>query len=372
MLNSTESYDAVIIGGGFYGCAVACHLSTKHNFKNICIIEKEPALFNRASSNNQYRVHNGYHYPRSFNTANRSRINYKKFIQDWSPAILHNFKSLYAIPRSNSKLNSAQFEKFVQSIGATITPASSKQRKLFNVNYFEGIYQVEECCFSPTILKDLYQLKIDQLKINLMLSNKVTSIIKCNHEYEIVIENELSKKKKIRSSFIFNCTYSGLNQISGDIFGPKNKLKHEVVELTFLQSPNDLSSIGITIMDGPFFSILPTEKKNILSLSHVRYTPHFSWGDQKNLDPYALLSDYQKDSHFSRMFRAAQKWIPSIREELYINSQFEIKTLLEKNELDDGRPILFERDRNLKNVFYILGSKIDNIYDALEKIDEEL
>ncbi len=186
------------------------------------------------------------------------------------------------------------------------------------------------------------------------------------------IENEFSVNKKIRSSFVFNCAYSGLNQISGDIIGPKLRLKHEIVELAFFESPRELSGAAITIMDGPFFSILPTEKRNILSLSHVRYTPHLSWRDEKNVDPYYVLNEYDKHSHFNRMYRAVQKWIPSITEESYIDSKFEIKTLLEKNEVDDGRPILFERDENLKNVFYILGSKIDNIYDALEKIDEEL
>ena len=125
-------------------------------------------------------------------------------------------------------------------------------------------------------------------------------------------------------------------------------------------------------MDGPFFSILPTENSNILSLSHVRYTPHLSWKDEKSIDPYSLLNNYQESSRHSRMFRAAQKWIPSMTEKSYVASKFEIKTILDKNEIDDGRPILFERDKNLKNIFYILGSKIDNIYDALEKIDKEI
>ena len=46
--------------------------------------------------------------------------------------------------------------------------------------------------------------------------------------------------------------------------------------------------------------------------------------------------------------------------------------MLEKNEIDDGRPILFENDKNLKNLYYVLGSKIDNIYDVLDRIDSEL
>ena len=372
MSNSLDSYDAIIIGGGFYGCAIAHHLESNHSLKKICLIEKESNIFARASLNNQYRVHNGYHYPRSFRTANRSRVNFQRFIKDWPSSIISNFDSLYAIPKQNSKINSLQFENFSRSIGARLSPAESKHTKLFNDYYFESIYKAQEFCFDPVVLKNLYISKLNKSNIKLMLNSKVLSILKKNSSYEVLIDNQSLIKKKITSSLIFNCTYSGLNQIGGDLYGPRNSLKHEIAELVYFSCPKELLDVGITVMDGPFFSILPTDRKNILSLSHVRYTPHKSWKDKKNINPYAILDQYEKHSVNSRMFRAAQKWIPSITENLYINSRFEIKTILDRNEIDDGRPILFERDQNLHNVFYILGSKIDNIYDALEKIDEEL
>lgn len=67
--------DAVIIGGGFYGSAIAVYLAKQRGFKHIVLVEREDSLLKRASHNNQARVHNGYHYPRSFTTAYRSRVN---------------------------------------------------------------------------------------------------------------------------------------------------------------------------------------------------------------------------------------------------------------------------------------------------------
>ena len=372
MSNSIDSYDAVVIGGGFYGCAIASHLASKPGLDKICIVEKEQSLFNRASLNNQYRVHNGYHYPRSFNTANRSRANFQRFIKDWSSAIISNFNSLYAIPKQNSKINAFQFEQFARLIGSRLTEASAAQKKLFNAHYFDGIYQAEECCYNPLILKNLYLSKLNKLSVDLILDTKVNAVTQDNNSYGIETESKTSQNQKLSSNLIFNCTYSGLNQITGDLHGPVTALKHEIAEIVLFKKPKALADVGITVMDGPFFSILPTENSNILSLSHVRYTPHLSWKDEKSIDPYSLLNNYQESSRYSRMFRAAQKWIPSMTEKSYIASKFEIKTILDKNEIDDGRPILFERDKNLKNIFYILGSKIDNIYDALEKIDEEI
>jgi len=75
------------IGGGFYGAAIAIYQAKQRGFKNIVLIERDTALLTRASYDNQARVHNGYHYPRSFTTAYRSRINQPKFVHDWPSAV---------------------------------------------------------------------------------------------------------------------------------------------------------------------------------------------------------------------------------------------------------------------------------------------
>jgi len=68
MAGEEAPVDAVIIGAGFYGSAIAIYLARERGLKNIVLIERESALMLRASYNNQARVHNGYHYPRSFTT----------------------------------------------------------------------------------------------------------------------------------------------------------------------------------------------------------------------------------------------------------------------------------------------------------------
>ena len=61
-------WDAVVIGGGFFGCSIATELITEHGNSNVLIVERERDVMKRASYGNQARVHNGYHYPRSFTT----------------------------------------------------------------------------------------------------------------------------------------------------------------------------------------------------------------------------------------------------------------------------------------------------------------
>src|SRR5688500_12723876 len=132
--------DAVVIGGGFYGAAIAIYLARQRGLKRIFLIEREPALLTRASYNNQARVHNGYHYPRSFTTAYRSQVNLPRFVRDWPDAVKQNFTKLYAIARRNSKVTAKQFERFCQEIGAKIQPADSALRVLFEPRLVEEVF----------------------------------------------------------------------------------------------------------------------------------------------------------------------------------------------------------------------------------------
>ena len=116
-------HDAIVIGGGFYGAAIAIYLKTQRGFQSVLLIERESGLLQRASYNNQARVHYGYHYPRSFTTAFRSRVNLPRFVQDYPLAVKRDFTKLYAIARRNSKVTARQFERFCREIGARLEPA---------------------------------------------------------------------------------------------------------------------------------------------------------------------------------------------------------------------------------------------------------
>jgi hypothetical protein len=148
-------------------------------------------------------------------------------------------------------------------------------------------------------------------------------------------------------------------------------LKQEITEMALMQMPESLEGIGITVMDGPFFSTMPFPARGLHTLSHVRYTPHLHWNDQAGVDPYARLHDYSRESRVDRMVRDVGRYIPDVLKARHVDSLFEVKTVLVKNEGDDGRPILFERHLELPGCYSILGGKIDNIYDVIETLEKE-
>ena len=362
-------YDAIIIGGGFYGAAIAVYLKTRRGFSNIILVEREHDLLLRASYNNQARVHNGYHYPRSFTTAFRSRINLPHFVQDYPQAVKRDFTKLYAIARRNSKVTARQFERFCHEIGANLEPAPDNMGCLFEPRLIEQVFLAEEYVFDAAKLAQWARQELNQCEVEIRLNTCVQDIQKTQNSLSVNCEG--ATKEILQSRYVFNCTYSGLNQLAGDFPGTTIKLKHEITEMAVMQVPPPLANVGVTVMDGPFFSIMPFPARGLHTLSHVRYTPHCHWPDQPDLDPYQKLDSYNCETRVDRMVRDVARYMPAIQDAKYVDSLFEVKTVLVKNEGDDGRPILFEKHSNLTGCYSILGGKIDNIYDVLEKLDTE-
>ena len=372
MLTNNTKADAVIIGGGFYGSAIAVYLVKTKGLRRVVLVEREPELLIRASYNNQARVHNGYHYPRSFTTAFRSRVNLPRFVQDWPQAVKQDFVKLYAIARRNSKVTAKQFERFCHEIGAEISPADVNLKRLFDTKLIEDVFLVKEYAFDATKLALWAKKELNDTKVEIYYSTQATAITRSlNNELTVTLKLSSGDTTSINARYVFNCTYSGLNQFGGDFPGTETHLKHEVTEMALMEVPDELKHIGITVMDGPFFSVMPFPPRNLHTLSHVRYTPHFNWKDEKGLDPYRKLSENEKVTRVERMIRDVSRYVPSIANAKYIDSLFEVKTVLVKNEGDDGRPILFEKHSDLPGCYSILGGKIDNIYDVLEKLNNE-
>src|SRR3990167_7772307 len=149
-----KKFDAIIIGGGFYGCCIAIFLS--QHYDHVAIIEKESDIFQKASSINQARVHGGYHYPRSFMTATRSLFNYGRFIHNFREAIVDDIEHVYAIAKYGSKTNVKQFYNMFKRIGAPIQHASNILiKKLFNPDLIEDAFIVNEAIYDYSTLKRL-------------------------------------------------------------------------------------------------------------------------------------------------------------------------------------------------------------------------
>ncbi len=366
-MTGETQYDAIIIGGGFYGCAIALYLR-QYGFEKVMVLERENNILCRASYTNQARVHNGYHYPRSFITAYRSRINLPRFINDYGFAVKRDFTKLYAIAAKRSKVTARQFERFMQDIGASYRRADAEHTKLFDPRLISAVYVTEEYAFDSSRLRNYFEKELATAEVQLHLNSEVTNV--CSTADNVVVtERSESGENSWSAKRVFNCTYANLNRVlnkSEDL----TPLKHELTEMLLVEPPPELERIGVTVMDGPFFSCMPFPAENCYSLSHVRYTPHGTTFDSGRHDAFPekkkLPAAATKAAY---MIADSTRYLPAMAKTKYLKSLFDIKTVLVRNEVDDGRPILLRRESGHHGVFSILGGKIDNIYDILDKME---
>lgn len=361
----------VIIGGGFYGLSVALYLYDTLGVKNIDILEKEKQTMTRASYVNQARVHNGYHYPRSILTGYRSAVNFPRFTKQFGAAIHSDFNKYYAVAKHLSKVNAHQFKNFADKIEADITVAPLNIQKMFNKNLIEEVFKVKEYAFNAHALRDdlLRQIN-DRPGITLHTGCRVTMIDKTPDGLCVITDGG-----KFRGDFVLNCTYANINTLHRASNIPLVGLKHEVTEMCLVSLPEHLKNFSITVMDGPFFSIMPFPSRGLYTLSHVRYTPHESWVDNEDtpaekIDTHAYLDKSSFQSNYKQMYNDVVRFIPALKDMKYEESIVEVKTVLVKSEDDDSRPILFKAHLGYKGYVCIMGGKLDNIYDVYEELDK--
>ena len=363
-----SSYDAIVAGGGFFGVSIASYLKQKG--MSVLLCELQDGLMQRASYANQARVHNGYHYPRSFLTAVRSRINCNRFAADFNNCIVNSFEKYYAIPYQFSNVTANQFYSFSQRIQAPIKRAPSSILKLFDNQLIEDVFQVTEYAFDAVKLRDIVVNQMIDLGVDIATQTEVTSVKPFPQEKLRVVCAKNGVTETIEAKYLFNCTYSQINKLLRKSALPLVNFKYEIAEMALVEVPEEMKNIGITVMCGPFFSCMPFPSKKLHTLSHVRYTPHLTWysNEDQMSDSYKRLDNYPKKSSFKHMQYDAQRYMPLLKECRYQSSLWEVKTLLPKTEFDDSRPILLRRDHGIEGFHCVLGGKIDNIYDIIDSL----
>jgi len=368
------SYDTIVVGGGFFGCCLALHIKRTRG-QRVVVLEREADLLQRASYSNQARVHNGYHYPRSLLTALRCRVNFPRFVEDYGDCIDHSFDKYYAIGGIFSKVTAAQYRQFCERIGAPIAVAPKAIRRLFNHDLIEEVFTVKEYAFDAVKLKEQMRSELIEHNIEVRFNTEAETVRQVEGSLLEVTCASPEGKTQLSAPFVLNCTYSRINKLLTASGLPHVFLKHELTEMALVEAPDELQGLGITVMCGPFFSAMPFPPRKLHTLSHVRYTPHCEWKDMSDdrcIDPYAYLASVPKKSHYLHMIKDVARYMPCMSRCHYVDSIWEVKTVLPKSEVDDSRPVFYRTDCGLQNLTCLMGGKIDNIYDIIEFIDADM
>jgi glycine/D-amino acid oxidase-like deaminating enzyme len=294
-------------------------------------------------------------------TAVRSAANFPRFAFDFRHAVISDFQKIYAIAKNNSKVDANQFYTFCKKIGAPVSDSQKQYGALFERGMVEGIFTVKEFAFDAVKLREALLGRLVKRGVEIQFGRRARCVRAVGGRLDVEVENG----GVFSGDEVFVAAYSQINTLLRDSGLPALPMKHEITEVALARHCPPLDKMGITVMDGPFFSTMPFPSRGLHSFTHVRYTPRGSWDDIASpANPRAVLDGFKRESRFPQMLKDACRFIPSLAGSTHEDSLYEIKTVLLQNEDNDGRPILFRRNyAGVTGLSVVMGGKIDNIYD---------
>lgn len=370
--------DKIIIGAGLYGLYAALFCGKRG--QSVVVLELEKAPFTRATYINQARVHMGYHYPRSLSTAMKSAGYFKRFTEDYGFCIHSSFQQIYATSSHFSWTDANEFRKFCRD--ADIPCMDLPVGGYFKEGVCDGAFLTREYTYDAHILRDYLLEELSRFpNVRLLYEQDIQRIIKRSGCYEIIVQSR-GEERRWEAPFVLNATYASVNQVLGLVEGADTELfglKYELCEIILCRVDQRLKDIGITVMDGPFFSIMPFGKTGYHSLTSVTFTPHktsyeavpsFACMKGSGCSGYMLgncnTCERRPESAWPYMSALARKYIKDEYGFAYERSLFSMKPILKASEIDDSRPTVIKYASQEPDFVSVLSGKINTVYDLDE------
>lgn len=373
--------DKIIIGAGLYGLYAALFCAKRG--QSVIVLEQEAEPFFRATYINQARVHMGYHYPRSLSTAMKSAGYFKRFVEDYGCCIHSQFDQIYATSAHFSWTDAREFRKFC---GAADIPCKELPvESYFKEGVCDGAFLTREYTYDAHILKNYLMEQLSQYKqVQLLFGQRITGIVRKNDCYEVYASQETGEKR-LEAPFVLNASYASVNQVLGLLEGVKAQpfaLKYELCEIILCKVSDNLKRTGLTVMDGPFFSIMPFGKTGFHSLTSVTFTPHktsysrlpeFACEEggscRKGILGNCNTCPTRPESAWEYMAALARKYIREEYAFTYEHSLFSMKPILKASEIDDSRPTVIKFASRKPDFVSVLSGKINTVYDLDEILE---
>ncbi|MDB4390913.1 FAD-binding oxidoreductase [Akkermansiaceae bacterium] len=356
------SRDVIIIGAGIFGCELA--LQFENAGYEVLLVEKESEILTGASRFNQNRLHLGYHYPRSRETALQAIESYHDFSARFSSAIRKGKESLYCVSKSDSLVS---FEEYVQfcddlELDYKVLPTCSFKESLNLDLVHDHIISTNEAVFDIDVIKRNLERFVRNSNVEVAYKTKVKKILVGERGNNILVENG----KFVQGGIIINCTYSEINKLFEE--------REFQIPLKFQNVILPLINCGVkipamTIMDGPFCSILPkglTEETYILSNVGTSVLQ-----EKSDVTELKQLDSYDKKFFAQAVYESCLNYFPVLKKASVIDS-WVVRKALTTNK-DDRRTTNVHRLPGTR-IYAVLQGKVSTsrlVFEEIIKLEDE-
>lgn len=322
-----------VVGGGLFGCTIAIHLARAGH--DVTLFEERADIMECASAVNQFRLHRGYHYPRSPETIVECRDSAESFRREYGDAVRATSWPFYAIMAEGSRTGPVEY-------------LATLERH----NLRHHVYERVDGLFDPASITALIRAWEDRIDYGVLVGLIATRLrengvaIRCGHRG--------SQKELSGFSRIVVAAYAGLNDVMGELGIATQAYQFEVVEKPLVRLPAEWrghrGSTGVVILDGERgCSVDEYGNSGLHLLGHVE---HAVWarniGDRPAI-PHRLREMLHqgvvarpKLTRFEDMITAAAEFMPLLAMAEHVGSMFTVRAVLAGVDDTDERPTMVE------------------------------
>lgn len=360
--SASEKPRVAVIGGGIFGATSALLLG---KYFNVALFEKNPDIFGEATFANQYRHHYGFHYPRSVETIKEIAEARKDFESFYKQAIFRP-PSYYCVSKSGSMVSSKDYLQVYAGLGILY-------QKKYPPAEFLNRDMVSLCIRTPEAVYDYKKLKNfvwrklrGNPKIKIKLSSEVLSArIGGDGKKILAVRSKNCKKEKLEFDYVVNATYANYNNFCGWLGFPEKNLRFRLKEIILLKLKTK-NKCAVTIVDGPFATILPTDAAgDIYTLGDVPLSVHRSATGIKS----ASVADARwgkPQSRWKKIIKRCSRWFPQVKNADYAGSMFVVLPTEVASDATDSRPTVVTNHGF--GCFSIFSGKILTCVSSAKKI----
>ena len=345
-----------VVGAGLFGCTISLILSRKHK---VDLYERKPDILNESSMCNQFRFHEGFHYPKSQKTINEIKKSNLDFVKFYGKDVFGKTKNYYGISKYKTKISFKNYTKFLVKNNLNFKKIENSE---LTSNKIDSVIITNEKNLNYFKIKKKIKSKLKNSKINLKLNTELDLNILKDNKYDHLIL----------------ATYKNNNDILKNIgIEVDTKFKFELVEKIVIQLPKKYKNISFVVMDGEFVNVDPYLGTKYHLLSHVKYSKlkiiksYFSKFNKK-YDQMLRLTKFRniKESKFKKFINDGSKYLPFLNKAKYKFSFLVVRTVKVNSDITSERTNLIKKIN--KNTTTILAGKWNTCVTLAKKIYKSL
>ena len=333
----------LVVGGGIFGTTAATMLATSGY--NVILHEELSGIMKCASDINQYRLHKGYHYPRSKDTAQECLDGMKSFKRKYGDSIVNgDINHYYAISSRDSLVSREEYIQFLDDM--------------------ELDYNLHEPFLGTDLTIEVDEELFDKDRLRIQATQKMKGA-----GVNVVLNKYTIKEDFDDYDYVVIATYSKLNELLDD----KKQYQYEVVEKPVVKLPESYKNKSVVVMDGPFMCLDPY-KDGLHVLGHVKHAIHSTnvgtYPMVLNKDIVGYLNngviENPKITKIHKFIDAGMEYFEDFDKLEHIGSMFTVRTVLAHRDYDDARPTFVTKVNN--KIYTIFSGKIGTCVEAANQL----